>query len=1691
MWVRDIDTGKWSFSNDSIKKTDFDSLKQELQSVKFYSKCLSGATYLSINNFNNIYDILIDSPKSWYISSLGSPYSVSSLPSKNPTPITSITSNEYYDKFLPEYGLTLKNLFTPNRLINDSIKNFLYVDVSTTEEITNLGQTSINLSIDGIKLKEGHRVLVKDQKSYVTLLNTVDPNTYFESNYYDIEIDSSLVPPVSGPSTTYFYYNEQNGIYIFKNSVLIREDDLNEYDDCVRYSVFVKLGLKNRENQYHLSRLKNGYYPTVNELKPIEFIKKHNWLLRNRVDYNNVLDINYYDVIKHGSQQYYDRISGSTYSIPERIIGIGEFGMILNFQNETSHIINNKFKTNLRGISQTSGYYWICGDEGLVIKVSKVNFELTRIELSTDKIIVPFNSISFYNDVRGVVVGDINTIFITSDGGFNWDRILIDDFKSYNYNKVLYSSIDKFYIGGDAGVFIEFTFTNGQWIAYKRRVSKFIDEDDDYLLVDDINDLIKMTTSTWGLSYSYSTQSIPSNKEMIGIVSNNNNVIFHDINNFSGYPFLYLDFGQDYGDIKSIINKSGSDQFYFSSDNIYSFELNDFLYLGSSVSNIISGTGATLSYVASPNEMYDYNGTELIIAGNNSLLDSSTYSVLFFDELDSTLNDRLKSKLLFLDYGIGSKLNFFDDNQVYRLPNSLTFSSASFSNSELDFTEISGETNWLTYWRDRSKTFEYYSSLSDSNKVLMSVTFSYGTPSSQFSLTSSQITIEQVDIIPLAPSFLNPSDGRFIAGTISITSTTASYDLFLYDYLMINRVSTSYPVEIGDVIYFDSSVITGEFIVNKIYNDGLYIYFYSFTDFNQNILNQLKGITSSISITNLNKYQTIGELNTQFNLHPISNGYEMIYSTSSNIIQIDAVFNNISAYYNLQTNVNLDGLSYTMSYTESFLKFGYKPTYNLLGYFENINSSIFTPSREVFALPTYYYIPGPQYYYPISGFTVSNIYIDSNVVTNKLIFGVDLQFEWESIFINTFVDVNLHLGTTIILSTVSTEKLLVMNKYYDSDLNAYIIEFHKKINYTLGDDILSIDIVSRRSFQQISDDLQELNDIHRGQNIISEIQPGFTYTNYENELNFKISTNSYASALLSDSEIVENLSALIYIDYKNELSMNITKLDREFQIPIQYTSNFLTGSNNYLYITCLEKHGLVDKEGVVLEFNGGTGSSEDLNPQYFGFHTIGYISDYDFFVYTSFGTPTITTTDPGFVKYVRKDPFFNYQPVDVFDLGIDKKSKIGVDIRPENVELNGSTYSLINVDTTKYKFKLFDGLTLDILNERYPWILEAEISNALIGMDSDQNLVWYNGIWYCGRWFGGTATHSVATWISGTWISGDWYGGTWDSKSIKNKLISIDVDSTVTNSSNSIWFDGRWFGGTWKNGTWYNGRWYGGTWEDGFWYNGIWNDGIWNDGNFIGGIWVSGLWNDGIFSTDNKPAYWLDGKWNGGDFENGMWYNGVWDQKNGKRSRFGINSFNSRTSTWHGGKWLGGEFHSKMNINDDGLVDISDVHKYSIWKTGLWSTGDWYGGIAYDINFKSGIWHGGILEDIQVIGINTDPISPSFTLNGIFKFNIGDEITIIDNNIGNSFSVYGNNDLPGKYKVITQEEDLINKWTILYVDKSLIGTYSIQGYDLGINVVSTFNSSTWLSGIWTNGVFDNGLWDGGIWIAGVFNGTWG
>lgn len=1887
MWIRNVDTGKWSIYQDRLSKDSYDSLKQDLESVKFYSKCLSGATYLMIDKFTNIYESLsYKDSNTWFINSSASSYNITPIPSLNTlSSIDKLSIDDQFYKSVYDYGFTLKTFFTPYKLINQDAKNFIQVDVATTPvDFTNaditglqvnldLSATIINLTIDGIRLIEGHRVLVKDQVTFVDLPTSTDPDTYFAGNYY--------IHSTTTTSVTYYYYNIENGIYEYRNNRLVRTDDMDTYESTYQLSVNVKLGDFNRDQQFHLSRLKSGFYPLVSKSEPIEFLSRHNWILRNRVDYNNVLDINYYDVLKHATQSYY--VNSYTYSIPQRTVAVGEFGVIINNQDRFigqtysfSHIINNRYKVNLRGISQTSGFYWICGDEGTILKVSKVDFSITKIDL---KELRDFKSISFYNDTRGVAVGRFNTLYITDDGGYHWEALEFPSYAAYSYNKVLFVDLTNFFVVGDNGVFIQFSNIDGGWISYLRKINKVVKKDDVYPLVDDLHDIRWASLPNWGLTYSSTASSytISTDKEALLISGANNNLIVYDYNNFiKEHDFIFLSWTQPVGDIRSISLRENTNDIYLASDSIYKFDINDFEKIDTVSNNIlysgvrtfvtsilgpaatptnvnlwqqISATsfgvnpavgypgGKTWNYISptwsssqffvpyegttttwtkaiatastiqsgsvidfyapvsyyggsytttaqhqsfaalnpnyisdmvgfmdrlwlvgqktdnswvlikecnqvldvtgvpayslrgfrtdenyksigfivnqeSPaikdargrkpnvpnitffmgsiveftvtvdkptlvadyyaNKIFDFSGNEQLIVGNNSLLRHNDYSNSTYLMFDPTMQDKLKSKMLFLDYDVASKLNFFDDSGDYRLPQSVTFTGLTSTNTSFSISNLDFEYNWLNYYKDAEKTFKYYSSFSDTNSIEFSTTFSYHTSgTSSFTFSKSDLSILIGDILPFAPSIGSATSSRYVSYATALPSTPQSmtYSVYLYKYLGVFRVPVTDPYSEGDLIYLSSDVVDTNLLINRIITIGSWKYLYTYTDFNDSILNSLKKTNSVVTITNLNKYKTLSELLYRFELHPVSTGYKL-ESIGSDLI-LSCRFNNETAYYNMQTQLSTTTSTQYLTYDDTFLKFGYSPQYNILDYLNNIDVG-FTASKVFNSMPEYVNMPGNSV-----GVTYSSIYLNTTSKTNQFSFGSDLKFEWQTIWPHTFVDILI----TTNAGTYSSEKMLVTDKYYNSDLDTYVITFDKPINFTVGNTLQLVTIRSRNKLGQISGDLQILNNIQR-QISTKSIQTGLTFNNFENRLAYKFNTDSYAKILLNDGLIKDKLSAMIFTDDKYQLVMNVVGLEKEFKTNIISTQDY---SGNLL-VTCDAPHNLNSGDGVFLTFNGGTFSSEYINPQYNGFQTVEVINDNQFYTTTAYALPT-PVSDSGYVQFVKRDAFFNYEPTDIYDLGVNKVSKVAVEITPVNVELVGDQFNLIGLDMSKYKYELFDGLNVEELINNYHWILEAEISDAKIGK-SGNKLIWYSGIWKCGRWFDGT-------WISGTWIKGDWYSGEWNALQTRNKVINIEIGNQQINDL-SKWYDGRWFDGTWNAGLWFSGRRYAGNWQDGVWYNGIWNDGTWNNGQFSGGIWVLGTWNNGIFNSDNKPAYWLDGYWSGGDFENGRWFNGEFKADSGKKSRFGTKASNSRNAIWDSGKWLSGEFHSLLNLDDNGNQVASDIHKYAYFKTGVWNQGDFYGGIIFNSDFRGGNFYGGIVDDIQIIGI--DVTNNKITLNGIFRFNIGDEFWVIDDpNIESQYLSVGSLDQPRKYRIAfvsIDETSETTTLTLLFQLSSIVPGSVIQkqeGFDLGIRVVSKFANTNWRSGLWYNGIFENGSFLGGMWYNGIFSGDWG
>jgi hypothetical protein len=95
-----------------------------------------------------------------------------------------------------------------------------------------------------------------------------------------------------------------------------------------------------------------------------------------------------------------------------------------------------------------------------------------------------------------------------------------------------------------------------------------------------------------------------------------------------------------------------------------------------------------------------------------------------------------------------------------------------------------------------------------------------------------------------------------------------------YDYILI--VKWNSDVSVGDVMSIDSSIFNAKLVVNRIEIINFEYYIYMYIDFNQNMITDFVNTTDNISITNLNTFTNFEQLENNFNLHPISNGYNNI-----------------------------------------------------------------------------------------------------------------------------------------------------------------------------------------------------------------------------------------------------------------------------------------------------------------------------------------------------------------------------------------------------------------------------------------------------------------------------------------------------------------------------------------------------------------------------------------------------------------------------------------------------------------------------------------------------------------------------------------------------------------------------------------------------------------------------------------------
>jgi hypothetical protein len=427
---------------------------------------------------------------------------------------------------------------------------------------------------------------------------------------------------------------------------------------------------------------------------------------------------------------------------------------------------------------------------------------------------------------------------------------------------------------------------------------------------------------------------------------------------------------------------------------------------------------------------------------------------------------------------------------------------------------------------------------------------------------------------------------------------------------------------------------------------------------------------------------------------------------------------------------------------------------------------------------------------------------------------------------------------------------------------------------------------------------------------------------------------------------------------------------------------------------------------------------------------------------------------------------------------------------------------LRSVDLNKFTFILVDNLNLTILQQKYSWILDAEIEGAVIGEDAN-GLVWYKGDWMCGTWKDGT-------WYSGTFHSGLWANGRWNSREIEDRFSSVLVKSNTTLEF-SKWLSGTWIDGTWNNGTWFDGTWQTGTWNTGLWLDGTWFSGTWNNGEWQGGDWINGVWNDGRFNIDNVYSTWYYGFWFGGDFENGLWVDGVFNQNVNKLSRFGTKSTGAKLSIWRHGSFIKGEIHSYANVEDgDKTKPLPSLnYRDTIWYSGTFYTGKVYGATFKQGNFLEGDFYRGYVDGglpvVSFSQILPDPLATrwllTLNLNGykhyLQKGDMIHFIGLVGIEPATSYQLYlGTNYEPKEHKIYQIEAN--GDITIEVIVPSTSFTPNVADLDTALSTFylnkfiaftvegGTFHHSLWNNGLWLNGYWETGMWNNGVWDNGVW-----
>lgn len=1196
-----------------------------------------------------------------------------------------------------------------------------------------------------------------------------------------------------------------------------------------------------------------------------------------------------------------------------------------------------------------------------------------------------------------------------------------------------------------------------------------------------------------------------------------------------------------------------------------SFQLQN-VFLSSVTSDIyeidFDKDNATYSYLKNGNQIDGFlnrNGSFI----NLPISDISTYSSTYTNLVNNYI-DYKENRFLFMDYNIGSKLSFFNKNLEYNIPNTIKFSYEASVNS-LNITNIPNEYNWLDYYKDDIKTPPYL----DNNDygIVFSSNFRKTSSFNYLSINANKITTTFSNIGYIMPNFATNSTSLTV---LSITPSNSNFDVYWYKNNMAIKATYSFTFQVGDVVLIEHDILTSGILATVVYSNVYtvsgndYVYAYLSNNLNESIINNMKS-SGTLKLTNLNLYTSNNELIANFNKHYISKGYNM--KSDNQYVYITPLINNNTVYYNMQSRIEIlenSIITYDSIYNNSFINFKYTPNYSIKNILLELND---ISNNPIFS----------NHYTFTEMSTGYNLLIDNaniNISDYEILFDISHIILYENYFKYTFIDITIYNVGNSIVNTQS--KLLILDKYINN--GKYILKLHKKIS--LPNDAHHIDILSRNKLNDISSDLNELNNIQPNININSIGRSDFKST-----LPFKINTESYYKILSNDINIKKEITSICYTDNNNVLSMSILKNDKKISYAVNSIDSFVTQSqycsysyakygfttsvvstysnilyNNNIYIPSIGNIlGLIDSASNTFYINTPYNISDEylltfditniqnsyaiittgtmsttysttgvksmlvrnatfskievfmtssinifvashfkignsdcilpmtyskiningiysygsdslvnlqINSTYSGYYN-GYnivksvINNNELVIYKEYKNDIHT----GSITVFDFDPYLDFVPTDISKIGSDLKTDIYTKIDESKLSLN-DYLELSTIDINKKKYRLVDGLTIYDIYSKYKWLIEAEIEDAVIGEDKN-GLIWYSGKWYYGRWFG-------YAWYSGEWYNGEWYSGTMYSKDVNIVGDIITINNNLANKT--IWYDGNVHDGELYNITWLNGNFYKGSINNVYWISGNFHNGNMINSYFNGGTFINGTFINGDISQIYDDVNWLNGDFKSGNFKNGTFHNGIIQEFKGGKTYFGSDTSNDRKASIIAGNILAGNIG---NVNDDNTTINSAYISYAnITNTTIKNS-----------DLKNGDITNSILEDIDVVAINLSNLDQYIVVKGIYNFNIGYVLYIMDSN---------NNYLQIKVKdylkTINNDYTLIPIITTNYninqgFVSNIIGVDNILYNVLNYRLVSYISNVNWIGGIFNNGIFDGsyfkGLFKKGLFKSGV------